>query len=49
MDKCRQAPPPLFQLDAQRVAACYLYEDKAQVPGEALGSLFGERTVPVAG
>ena len=46
MDKCRQAAPPLFHLDQQRVAACYLYEDKAQVPGEALGSLFAERTMP---
>jgi peptide/nickel transport system ATP-binding protein len=27
MDVCRESPPPLFQLDASRVAACFLYRD----------------------
>jgi oligopeptide/dipeptide ABC transporter ATP-binding protein len=40
MEKCRKSPPPLFQTDPGRVAACYLYEEKPQVVGERLGELF---------
>ena len=40
IDKCKLARPPLFQLVAERVAACYLYDDKPALPGEELGSLF---------
>lgn len=49
MDKCRQSPPPLYQLDEARVASCYLYEDKPVLPGEQLGDIFaaGARLVRV--
>lgn len=40
MQKCRQSPPPLYQVDAQQVAACYLYEDKPVLPNADLGTLF---------
>jgi peptide/nickel transport system ATP-binding protein len=40
MDKCKQTRPPLYQVGEQRVAACYLYDEKRVLPGEELGSLF---------
>jgi oligopeptide/dipeptide ABC transporter ATP-binding protein len=40
MEKCRQAQPPLYQIDATRAAACYLFEDQPQLAGEHLGDLF---------
>ena len=40
MDRCRQAPPPLYALSNSRVASCYLYEDKPTLDREDLGSLF---------
>lgn len=45
MDKCRQSPPPLYQVDGTRVAACYLYEDQPVLPGEDLGVLFAKKAV----
>ncbi|MEZ4863106.1 MAG: ABC transporter ATP-binding protein [Caldilineaceae bacterium] len=40
MDRCRQAPPPLYQLESKQVASCYLYEGKSVLPSETLGVLF---------
>ena len=45
MDRCKQSPPPLYQVDNQRVASCYLYEDQPLLPGEELGTLFRSRKV----
>lgn len=45
MDKCRQAPPPLYQVDGDRVASCYLYEDQPALPGAELGTLFAKKPV----
>jgi oligopeptide/dipeptide ABC transporter ATP-binding protein len=42
---CKQSPPPLYQVDETRVAACYLYESKPVLPGEELGALFKSRKV----
>ena len=39
MDVCKQSPPPLYRVDAERVSACYLYDGNAVLPGEDLGSL----------
>jgi oligopeptide/dipeptide ABC transporter ATP-binding protein len=47
MPKCRQSPPPLYQVDKGRVAACFLYEDQPQLPGEELGELFAGGAVPI--
>lgn len=40
MDKCRREVPPLYQLEDQTVASCFLHEGKTVLPGEELGSLF---------
>jgi oligopeptide/dipeptide ABC transporter ATP-binding protein len=40
MDRCLQSPPPLYQVDDSRVAACYLYDANPILPGERLGELF---------
>jgi oligopeptide/dipeptide ABC transporter ATP-binding protein len=43
MEICRKAPPPLYQLEETRVAACYLYQDRQVLPGEELGQVFRSR------
>ena len=40
MEKCRQSPPPLYQITENQVASCFLYEDKPTLPSEELGQLF---------
>lgn len=40
MEKCRQSAPPLYQLDDQHVASCYLYDSQPTLAGEELGTLF---------
>jgi oligopeptide/dipeptide ABC transporter ATP-binding protein len=35
MSRCREVPPPLFQTDRHRVAACYLHADAPAQPIEA--------------
>ncbi|HXF63899.1 MAG TPA: ABC transporter ATP-binding protein [Caldilineaceae bacterium] len=45
MPICTQSPPPLYQVDGQRVAACYLYESSPVLPGEQLGGLFKSRKI----
>jgi peptide/nickel transport system ATP-binding protein len=43
MDICKHAPPPLYQTDEGRVAACYLYDKEPILSGEQLGTLFKSR------
>jgi oligopeptide/dipeptide ABC transporter ATP-binding protein len=40
MDVCRSAAPPLFQMDANRAAACYLYETAPSLTNEAMADVF---------
>jgi oligopeptide/dipeptide ABC transporter ATP-binding protein len=40
MDQCRLAAPPLFHLDANRAAACYLYETAPSLTNEAMADVF---------
>jgi len=40
MDICRQAPPPLFKTDDNRLAACYLYRDRAAIETAEMDSVF---------
>jgi len=40
MDKCTQAPPPLYEIGNRQVASCYLYEDKSVLSNDDLGQLF---------
>ncbi len=40
MPKCKLARPPLYQLNGERVASCYLYDEQPVLPGEDLGTLF---------
>ena len=40
MAKCLQQTPPLFQIDAQRVAACFLYEGAPVVKTEEMDRVF---------
>jgi peptide/nickel transport system ATP-binding protein len=40
MDKCRQSPPPLYEVAGRQVASCYLYEDKPVLGNDDLGQLF---------
>jgi len=51
MDKCKVSPPPLYQLDDQHVAACYLYDNQPVMRGEQLGTLFKSKrsTLPANG
>ena len=36
MNECRDQPPPLYQTDAERAVACYLYKENPQVSGRAM-------------
>lgn len=36
---CREARPPLYQIDEYRAAACYLYEGKPIIPADELGKV----------
>ncbi len=40
MEKCRQTPPPLYEIGNRQVASCYLYEDKSVLGNDDLGQLF---------
>lgn len=49
MDKCKVAPPPLYWPDDNnRVASCYLFDDKKVLPGEDVGTLFRSEKVAVS-
>lgn len=43
MERCKQAPPPLYQTAGKRVSACYLYDTEPVLPGEELGAIFRSR------
>ena len=36
---CREARPPLYQIDEYRAASCYLYEGKPIIPADELGKV----------
>ncbi len=40
MPICWESPPPLFQTDPQRAAACYLYQDSPRLNGDDAAKLF---------
>jgi oligopeptide/dipeptide ABC transporter ATP-binding protein len=48
MDKCKTQRPPLYVNSDKQVAACFLYEDMASMPGEELGGLFKPRAAVAA-
>jgi peptide/nickel transport system ATP-binding protein len=49
MPMCWEGPPPLYQTDAHRVAACFLYRDAPALPTDQMGSVFiGVPAKPVA-
>ncbi len=48
MEKCKVNRPPLYQVDANHVASCYLYDDKSVLPGEELGTLFKSKKSDLA-
>jgi peptide/nickel transport system ATP-binding protein len=39
MDKCRQAQPPLYKVDPEQVASCYLYDQQPVVARERLSEM----------
>lgn len=49
MDKCKVSRPQLYRPDENnRVASCYLYDDKEILPGNDVGTLFQSKKVAVA-
>ena len=45
MDTCRQAPPPLYQLDPARAAACFVYRDTSpELPLDRLAEVMNATT-----
>ena len=40
MDKCLEAPPPLFQLSDLHISSCYLYDDKGTMDNPDIGAMF---------
>jgi peptide/nickel transport system ATP-binding protein len=47
MAKCVKQPPPLYRLDANRVAACYLYDSAPTLEAEAMTDVFARPAVRV--
>jgi len=41
MDECWQRPPPFFQPDPQRIAACFLHRDSPVLPTADVAEVFG--------
>jgi peptide/nickel transport system ATP-binding protein len=39
MDKCRQAPPPLYKINPDRVATCFLYDQQPTIAREKLSEM----------
>jgi peptide/nickel transport system ATP-binding protein len=39
MDKCRQSPPPLYKVNEDRVATCFLYDQQPVVAKEKLSEM----------
>ncbi|HRJ40913.1 MAG TPA: ABC transporter ATP-binding protein [Caldilineaceae bacterium] len=49
MEKCKVSPPSLYWPDENnRVASCYLFDDKKVLPGEDVGTLFRAKKVAAA-
>jgi oligopeptide/dipeptide ABC transporter ATP-binding protein len=48
MEKCTKSPPPLYLIDDQHVASCYLYDNQPVLPGEDLGVLFKSKKSDLA-
>ncbi len=49
MDRCKVSRPSLYWPDENnRVASCYLYDDKEVLPGNDVGTLFQSKKVAVA-
>ena len=45
MDTCRQAPPPLYQPDPARAAACFVYRDTGpELPLDRLAEVMNATT-----
>jgi hypothetical protein len=40
MEVCWATPPPKFRLDADRLAACFLYRDREVVPSADVAAVF---------
>jgi peptide/nickel transport system ATP-binding protein len=39
MPMCHQSPPPLFRIDTDRAATCFLYRDRPALPSERLNDV----------
>lgn len=49
MDKCKVSRPSLYWPDENnRVASCYLFDDKEILHGDDVGTLFKKKKVTVA-
>ncbi len=48
MPACRKAPPPLFQLEDRRVAACFMYEDAPILEAAQMDRVLVSSTRPAA-
>jgi peptide/nickel transport system ATP-binding protein len=42
MEQCWSNVPPLFRVDADRAASCFLHEQAPVLPSESIGELFGQ-------
>ena len=40
MEECWSRIPPLYQIDRDRVASCFLYKEHAALPSERIGEVF---------
>jgi oligopeptide/dipeptide ABC transporter ATP-binding protein len=47
MDECWETVPPLYRVDPDRVASCFLYKEHESLPSERLGEVF-HRPQPAA-
>jgi hypothetical protein len=47
MDECWNVIPPLYRIDPDRAATCFLYKQHEAVPSERIGEVF-HRPQPVA-
>ncbi len=46
MDKCLEAPPPLYEVDRTHVASCYLFESGSTMADPDIGTLFAKEKTP---
>ncbi len=47
MERCRNSPPPLYRLDADRLASCFLYDDCDVFEQTDVAQVFSERELVV--